>query len=83
MIRQLLNRDKSKRLGAKSDADEILAHKFFKGINVKKISEKKFKAPYIPKKEDISKITIDKACEKLLLEQDEIPDKIKKLIDEQ
>ena len=74
-------RDKSKRLGAKSDADEILAHKFFKGVNVKKILEHKFKAPYIPQKSDISMITIDKACEKLLLEQNEIPDQIKKLID--
>jgi serum/glucocorticoid-regulated kinase 2 len=77
----LLIRDKSKRLGAKSGADEILAHKFFKGVNVKKILEHKFKAPYIPQKSDISIITIDKACEKLLLEQDEIPDPIKKLID--
>jgi hypothetical protein len=51
-----LNRDKSKRLGSKSDADEILAHKFFKGINVKKILECKFKAPYIPEKSELSRI---------------------------
>ena len=66
---------------SKSDADEILAHKFFKGINVKKILECKFKAPYIPEKSELTRISIDKACEKLLLEQDTIPDQIKKLID--
>jgi hypothetical protein len=26
----------------------VLAHKFFKGINTKKILERKFKSPYIP-----------------------------------
>lgn len=82
MILQLLNRDKSKRLGAKSDADEVLAHKFFKGINIKKIVDRKFKAPYIPAKADTTEIQIDKTCEKLLLEQDDIPEQIKKLIDQ-
>ena len=81
LIKQLLNRNKSKRLGAKNDSDEILSHKFFKGVNTKKILERKFKAPYIPKKADIGNIEIDQACQKMLLEQDEIPDQIKKLID--
>lgn len=62
LIKQLLNRDKTKRLGAKNDSDEILAHKFFKGINTKKIMDRKFKAPYIPKKPDIDNIEIDQAC---------------------
>ena len=52
LIKQLLTRDRTKRLGAKNDSDEILAHKFFKGVNVKKILERKFKAPYLPLSKD-------------------------------
>lgn len=49
LIKQLLNRDRTKRLGAgKNDSDDILNHKFFKGINTKKILDRKFKAPYKP-----------------------------------
>ena len=48
LIIKLLKRDKNKRLGAKNDADDILAHKFFRGINTTKILSRVFKAPYIP-----------------------------------
>lgn len=34
IISKLLVKDKTKRLGAKGDVDEILSHKFFKGVNV-------------------------------------------------
>lgn len=34
LITKLLNRDPKQRLGAKNDAEEILQHKFFKGVNV-------------------------------------------------
>lgn len=37
LITKLLQRDRFKRLGAAGDAEEILSHKFFKGINTKKI----------------------------------------------
>ena len=75
LIKQLLRHDRTKRLGAKNDSDEILAHKFFKGVNIKKISERKFKAPYVPKGvNDSENITLDPRCEKVLLEQDDIPE---------
>lgn len=50
IITKLLVKDKTKRLGAKNDVDEILQHKFFKDINIQHILQKKVKAPYIPKK---------------------------------
>lgn len=34
VIKKLLQRDPTKRLGFKNDADEILQHKFFRGINI-------------------------------------------------
>jgi hypothetical protein len=55
----LLQRNKELRLGAKNDSDEILAHKFFKGIEINKIIKRKFKAPFIPKKNDLKNIIID------------------------
>jgi serine/threonine protein kinase len=52
IITKLLTKDKSKRFGAKNDVDEILSHKFFKGINIKHILEKKVKAPFVPKNKE-------------------------------
>ena len=46
IIKKLLNRNVSERLGYKNDAEEILEHRFFRGIKIKKIVERKFKAPY-------------------------------------
>ena len=46
LIRKILIRDPMKRLGTINDADEILQHKFFKGINIKKVMDRKFKGPY-------------------------------------
>lgn len=34
LIRKLLNRDPTKRLGAINDAEEILQHRFYKGVNI-------------------------------------------------
>jgi len=46
-----LIKDKTKRLGAVNDAEEILKHKFFKGINKTKMLENKYIAPYLPTKD--------------------------------
>lgn len=59
LINQLLIRDKSKRLGAQGDSEQILSHRFFRGTNVKKVLDKKFKAPYKPAANDLSRIEID------------------------
>ena len=63
--------NKELRLGAKNDSDEILAHKFFKGIEINKVIKRKFKAPYIPKKNDLQNIIIDPQFQKMMLEQNE------------
>ena len=57
LIMQLLQRDKNTRLGAKNGADDILAHKFFRDINMTKILNRVFKAPYIPQNEPCQKTT--------------------------
>ncbi len=46
IIRKLLDKDKAKRLGAKGDVDEILAHPFFEGLDIEKLKEKKIIPPY-------------------------------------
>jgi len=64
------------RLGAKNDSEEILAHKFFKGIEIAKVIKRKFKAPFLPKKNDLQNIIIDPQFQKMMLQQneDEIPE---------
>jgi len=47
-IKKLLVRDRKKRLGYKNDSKDILAHGFFKNINIKKLINKELKAPYKP-----------------------------------
>ena len=84
LIKQLLDRNRFKRLGfGPGDFKEILSHKFFKGINVNKIKLQQFKAPYIPDKSSLLDLEMDPLCSKQLLESDDIPESIKKLIDQQ
>ena len=47
----MLDRNPNTRLGSKTDVKEILAHPFFKGVDVPGILEKKVASPYIPKEE--------------------------------
>ena len=48
LVFKLLDKDKTTRLGAQNDADEIMAHPFFASINVKDLLEGKIKPPFIP-----------------------------------
>ena len=48
IISKLLDKDKSKRLGAKDDVTEILAHPFFAGLNIEALLAKKIDPPYKP-----------------------------------
>ena len=59
LVQKLLIRDRKQRLGAKSGYLEVLEHRFFKGVNTKKILERKYKAPYIPKKQDMPSVEAD------------------------
>jgi len=49
LIIQLLNRDPKKRLGSKSDMEEIKAHPFFKTLNWPKLLRKEIEPQYKPK----------------------------------
>ena len=48
MITKLLLKDRKYRMGQKNDADEVLAHKFFEGIDFKLLLERKLPAEFIP-----------------------------------
>ena len=52
-------------------------------MNPNKVISKKFKAPYVPQQKDLNPIDIDPECKKILVESDDIPEQIKKLIDKQ
>ena len=52
LITKLLEKDKSKRLGAQGRGNEVLAHPFFKGIDLNGLIQKKIPAPFIPKTTD-------------------------------
>ncbi len=47
-IKRLLEKDKTKRLGAKGDVTEILEHPFFKSIDIEKLLKKEINPPYKP-----------------------------------
>jgi len=51
LVLKLLDKDKSTRLGAKNDAEEILAHPFFASLNIKDLMEFKVEPPFKPKVE--------------------------------
>ena len=40
LIKKLLERDTTKRLGAKNDYEEILSHPLFKDVNISKFENK-------------------------------------------
>ena len=48
VIRKLLSKKPSERLGAKGDVDEVMSHPFFKSINVEKLTKKELVPEYKP-----------------------------------
>ena len=48
LITKLLLKDRKERLGQKGDADEVLGHKFFQGMDLKKLLDRKLPADFIP-----------------------------------
>ena len=48
IIGKLLDKDKTTRLGSKGDAQEILAHPFFKDINMQDLIQEKIEPPFKP-----------------------------------
>ena len=55
----LLQKDRKKRLGQKKDVDEILGHKFFEGIDLEALVQRKIKAEFIPTLDDKEFSTIN------------------------
>lgn len=48
-VKGLLNRNPSHRLGAKGDAEELMAHPFFQDVDWNKLSQKMINPPFKPK----------------------------------
>ena len=48
LITMLLQKDRKKRLGQKSDVKEIIAHPFFNGLDFDALAEKKIVPKFIP-----------------------------------
>ena len=44
----LLLKDRKQRLGQKNDADDVLGHKFFQGLDLKALLDRKIQAEFIP-----------------------------------
>ncbi|CAD8105827.1 unnamed protein product [Paramecium sonneborni] len=68
LIRLLMIKDPSKRLGSKNGVDDILAHPWFQDIDIAKYISKKIDPPYIP---DLTKLTFKQPTtnDRILFEQ--------------
>lgn len=49
-ILKMLCRDRTKRLGARNDANDILAHDWFKDLNLTQLERQQIHPPYKPEK---------------------------------
>lgn len=52
LINKLLNKNRKKRLGATDDVKEILAHPFFKDLDINQLMQKTIKPKYMPEIND-------------------------------
>ena len=52
MISKLLKKERSKRLGANGDANEILAHPFFNSLDMTALENYEIDAPFLPTEGD-------------------------------
>jgi len=50
LVSGLLRKDRHQRLGSQGGSEEIIAHPFFKSIDVDKLLKKEIEAPFIPEK---------------------------------
>ena len=51
-IQRCLSKDPKFRLGSNGDVEEVLAHPWFKDLNIPEIFQKKMKPPFVPKLDD-------------------------------
>ena len=85
-IKRLLEKDKTKRLGAKDDVNEILAHPFFDGLSIEALLKKEIVPTYKPEITDdlkffdknltgmdsVKESVIDKSRQKYILQNQHI-----------
>jgi excinuclease UvrABC nuclease subunit len=76
----LLEKDKTKRMGSKCDIDEILAHPFFKGLDIEKLLAKKLTPPYNPQIKDDLKFFDSKLTNQVDIQESVIDRDRKKFI---
>jgi hypothetical protein len=75
-----LVKDKTKRLGAKYDVDEILAHPFFKSLDIEKLLAKQLIPPYKPEIKDDLKFFDTKLTSQMDIQESVISKDRQKLI---
>ena len=82
LIVKLLERDTTKRLGAKDDFTEVLSHPVFKNISIEELEMNKITPPFKPNisNKDLSKY-FNVSEEAAVIQDTYIPIKDKKLID--
>ena len=73
-------KDKTKRLGAKYDVDEILAHPFFKSLDIEKLLAKQLIPPYKPEIKDDLKFFDTKLTSQMDIQESVISKDRQKLI---
>ena len=72
----MLNKDPSKRLGAKKGLEEIKEHPFFNGVDFNAILKKEVPAPFIPTVKGLKDVhNFDEEFTNEIPEQSYIPDK--------
>ena len=79
LITKMLDKDRKKRLGSKGDAAEILAHPFFRSLDILKVANKEFPPPFLPKvmtDEELAKLSGGSVQESIVTE-----DKLKQIKD--
>lgn len=74
LIHKLLEKDKSKRLGAKGDIDEVMSHPFFASLDIPLLLKKELVPPYKPEITDDLKF-FDKNLTSLQNIQESVIDK--------
>ncbi len=79
----MLDRDKKKRLGQNGDVDEVLAHPFFKDLDLVRLLNYSLKPSFIPKVPDLEQIKANANVVSFKdLHETEIPNPKKDMINE-
>ena len=68
----MLDKDRKKRLGSKGDAAEILAHPFFRCLEILKLANKDLPPPFMPKvmtDEELAKLSGSTVQESIVTEE--------------